>query len=382
MIEAPQQSAAQQQVQVRIVDCDVHPEPRPGEILERIAEPWRSGYFARRQTPYAVCYDSPDIAHNWSMRADSYPPDGGFAGSDPDFAFQQLIVEAGVDIGILEPLGGGTPDMEPEAGSASKHAYNVWQDETWLGPQNRSGRWRGSIMVNIHDPKGAAREIEEWAGHPLMVQVLLSGERRPAWGDPFYNPIWEAATRHGLPICCHLGRGRFESYPMSPVGFQSYNHDFMTGYSLLAANQVLSLVFDGVLERFPTLKICFTEFAFNWIQPLMWRMDKVWEARRGDVPEVKRRPSEYVYDNIRFTTQPLDYPDDISQMTRALEWMQADRILYFSSDYPHWTFDDPKWVKPHLPQAMRDRILFENAIEDFNLPRTIPALTQRPHAAS
>src|SRR5690242_21479861 len=37
--------------------------------------------------------------------------------------------------------------------------------------------------------------------------------------------------------------------------FRFYNHDFMVSYSLLAANQVTSMVFDGLFERFPTLKI-------------------------------------------------------------------------------------------------------------------------------
>ena len=37
------------------------------------------------------------------MRADTFPADGEFAGSDPDLAFKQLIMEAGADIAILEP---------------------------------------------------------------------------------------------------------------------------------------------------------------------------------------------------------------------------------------------------------------------------------------
>ena len=43
---------------------------------------------------------------------------------------------------------------------------------------------------------------------------------------------------------------------MPPVGFPSYNHDFMVTYSLLAANQVMSLIFDGVFDRFPTCGSC------------------------------------------------------------------------------------------------------------------------------
>src|SRR6266496_6137191 len=93
------------------------------------------------------------------------------------------------------------------------------------------------------------------------VQTCALPISRPAWGDPKYDPIWGAAVRHGLPVSCHLGRGYHENLPMPPVGFPSYNHDFMVTYSLLAANQVLSLIFDGVFERFPTLRIILVEHA-------------------------------------------------------------------------------------------------------------------------
>jgi hypothetical protein len=55
----------------------------------------------------------------------------------------------------------------------------------------------------------------------------------------------------------------------------------MVTYSLLAANQVMSLIFDGVFDRYPTLRIVFVEHAFNWILPLMWRMDAIYEARKS-----------------------------------------------------------------------------------------------------
>ena len=160
----------------------------------------------------------------------------------------------------------------------------------------------------IEDPAGAVKEIEYWAGHPYMAQVLINAEPRPAWGDPQYDPIWEAATRHGLPVACHLGRGYYETMPMPAVGFPSYNHDFMVSYSLLAANQVMSLIFDGAFERFPTLQVMLVEHAYSWILPLMWRMDAVYEQRKADLPHLHRKPSEYAYDHLWFTTQPLDYP--------------------------------------------------------------------------
>ena len=82
----------------------------------------------------------------------------------------------------------------------------------------------------------------------------------------------------------------------------------------------------------------------------MWRMDAIYEARKSWV-DIKRKPSEYVKDHIKFTTQPLDYPEDKTELTRAFEWMECDKILLYSSDYPHWTFDDPRWLVKHLPGA-------------------------------
>ena len=71
---------------------------------------------------------------------------------------------------------------------------------------------------------------------------------------------------------------------MPPVGLPSYNHDFMVTYSLLAANQVMSLIFDGTFDRHPTLKIVFVEHAFSWILPLIpfgWRPDQLVEYYIG-----------------------------------------------------------------------------------------------------
>ena len=174
-------------------------------------------------------------------------------------------------------------------------------------------------------------------------------------------------------MSCHLARSHFDELPIPPVGFPSYNHDFMVTYSLLAANQVMSLIFDGVFDRFPTLRIVFVEHAFSWILPLMWRMDAIYEARKSRV-DIKRKPSEYVKDHIKFTTQPLDYPEDKTELTRALEWMECEKILLFSSDYPHWTFDDPRWLVKHLPKHAREAVMYKNGIATYHLPETVPVL--------
>jgi uncharacterized protein len=135
----------------------------------------------------------------------------------------------------------------------------------------------------------------------------------------------------------------------------------------------MSLIFDGVFERFPTLRIVFIEHAFTWILPLMWRMDAIYAAR-GNETGLSKKPSQYVKDNIWFTTQPLDYPEDKLELTNALEWMEAQKIMLFSSDYPHWTFDEPRWLAKHVPEHMRDAVMFQSAIDVFKLPSQVTAL--------
>ncbi|WP_281690052.1 amidohydrolase family protein [Pseudonocardia thermophila] len=373
-IEERRQATTEEFVQVRVVDCDVHPTPRFGELEPYIAEPYRTTFAQRAQMAgNPVYYDAPDYNHAYAMRTDAFPDDGNFAGSNPDLCFRQLVLGSGSDLVILGPLGGPRSQTDEEAHAVAA-ALNVWQDKHWLDSANNwHKRYRGSIVASILDPQLAAREIENWAGHPYMAQVLITAEERPSWGHPKYDPIWAAATKHDIPVACHLSRGEHNELPMSPVGFMTYNHDLMVTYSMLAVNQVCSLIFDGVFDRFPTLKIVLIEHAFNWILPLMWRMDNMYKVR-GPENGLKRKPSDYVKDHIWFTTQPLDYPEDKTELTSALEWMEADKILLFSSDYPHWTFDEPEWVVKHIPEQFRERVMYQNALELYKLPSTVPAL--------
>jgi len=102
-------------------------------------------------------------------------------------------------------------------------------------------------------------------------------------------------------------------------------------------------VFEGVFERFPGLKVVLVEGGFAWAPALCWRMDKHWERMRAETPRVKRPPSEYVREHFWFTTQPIEEPDDPRHLADIMDWVGWDRLM-FSTDYPHWDFDDPQHV--------------------------------------
>jgi uncharacterized protein len=102
-------------------------------------------------------------------------------------------------------------------------------------------------------------------------------------------------------------------------------------------------VFEGVFERFPKLKVVLIEGGFAWMPALCWRMDKHWERMRAETPQLKRPPSDYVRAQCWFTTQPIEEPDDPAHLAEVIDWIGWDRLM-FSSDYPHWDFDDPRQV--------------------------------------
>jgi predicted TIM-barrel fold metal-dependent hydrolase len=257
--------------------------------------------------------------------------------------------------------------------SAILSGINHWLADTWIGAENFEDRYRGSISVCPTDPQRAVREIEEWGDHPLMVQVVMQPHYEPPLGDPRYHAIYEAAERKGLPIALHVLRNPGMTL-MTPAGFCSYYGELHPQYSSMYIPHLVSFVMNGVFDRFPGLKLVMVEGGTAWAAPLMWRMDYYWREFGADLP-IRRAPSEIVRDHVRFTTQPIEEPEDRSKMTRLLDWMDAGRTLIYSSDYPHWDFDPPDFTKVRLDPAIRDRVLATNAVELYGLPpeRVVPA---------
>ena len=362
---APAATAAGPRTSVQVVDADVHPLPRsPAELREYLPDAWRTVPEQLIASYPLVLYLPP----SQPLRLDAVGPGGEIPGSHPELTYRQLIEEAGVDIAILLPL--VRNHVNPEYESALCQATNDWLAATWLSEHNHHGRYRGSINVCANDPGGAAREIERWAGHEAFVQVRLNAYAGLPYGDPFYDPIHEAASRHGYPLAVHFSKGAGMSL-LTPVGFSSFFFEHHALYPLTYAAHVTSLVCSGVFDRFEDLKVVFVEGGFCWVLPLLWRLEHAWDALAREVP-ARRRPSEYLYEHLRFTSQPLEEPER-EELVAVLDRVDAGRLLLFSSDYPHWDFDDPKQILHRLPKDVRTRVFRDNALELYRLPTSIGA---------
>jgi predicted TIM-barrel fold metal-dependent hydrolase len=79
-------------------------------------------------------------------------------------------------------------------------------------------------------------------------------------------------------------------------------------------------------------------------------------------------PSEYIRESVRFSSQPMEYPEDPTHLRQMLDMIGTDEFLMFSTDYPHWDFDSPRHAFPKtFPKDLRRKILSENARSFYEL---------------
>jgi uncharacterized protein len=303
-----------------------------------------------------------------SVRQDWIKP-GERPGASLDTMREFLFDNAGVSLGILCGVyhaSGAAGNFELWAALAS--AYNDWQIEHWLDPEPRL---RGSVHVVADDPEGAAREIDRVAKHPQIVQVHMPTVTDRQYGDPRYRPIWEAAVRNDLVISFH-----HSAMTQTVLGYPRYFIEWhMTVAPHAAQTQIISLMCSGVFDKYPQLKAVFLEAGMGWLTWYFRRLDQQYKELRVEVPWVKHLPSHYLRENIRLSTQPMG---DVTpgQFKEMIESVGGERIVMYSSDFPHYDGDNADVVFPKtLPDELRrlcDRLVEQAQCGDGLASAQIP----------
>jgi predicted TIM-barrel fold metal-dependent hydrolase len=67
------------------------------------------------------------------------------------------------------------------------------------------------------------------------------------------------------------------------------------------------------------------------------------------------------------TTQPIEETEKPEQLQQIFEMIGAPHMILFSSDYPHWDFDNPRMALPPLTKEWKERIFWKNAAELYGL---------------
>jgi predicted TIM-barrel fold metal-dependent hydrolase len=361
-----------------LIDADVHNAvANSNELLPFLSDYWKNVVRRSGMGVSRSLYPSPIGV----LREDARPPGGGTPGSDPQFLIKDHLDRYGIDYAILtgSDVLGLSLHPDPDFGNAIASAYNDLLIHKWL---EADPRFKGSLIINHSDPIAAAKEIDRVGDHPDVVQVLMASGARTPFGQRVYHPIYEAAARHGLPVAIHPGtEGAGIANAPTSAGYPTRYFEW---HNILPANymaHINSLVCEGVFEKFPTLTFVAIEGGVAWLPHLMWRMDKNYKALRATTPWLKRLPSEYIKAHIRLTTQPIEEPQNREHLTQIFQMIEAEKMVMFSSDYPHWDFDNPNRALPPLPEPMQQRIFFQNAAELYQL--AVPSANERPaHAKS
>jgi predicted TIM-barrel fold metal-dependent hydrolase len=364
--ERPRHRTGAQRTQLRVIDCDIHPamtswtEVHP--YLERrwIDHLMTYGSHLRHAFSEALSHPrmSPDAA-----RVDAYPEEGGPPGSSLALMREQHLDANGIETGVLIPLRWNPGSQRNlDFGAALSHAMNSWQAEKWVTSEPRL---RASIVVAQEDTDAAVKEIELRADDQRFVQVLILPRTDEPLGRRRYWPILETAARHNLPIAVHVGGTG--GHPSTGGGWPSYYIEEHHAVAGTMQTLVVSLVVEGVFEHFPQLRVVIMEGGLGWIPSLSARLDKHWSRLRSEVPHLKRKPSEYIREHLWFTTQPMEEPERAVHLSDLFDDIGWDRLL-FSTDYPHWDFDDPRYAfKMPMSEEQRDQILFRNAQAFYGL---------------
>lgn len=356
-----------QPARLTVVDCDIHPTMKsPAELTKFLPERWRKHHaaFGTRvpASPYASAVPYPRMLPGHGGRLDAYPPTGGPPASDLEFMRSHHLDLNGVEYGILQPLPAACSALDQDLGAELCSAVNEWQLERWTGPEKRL---KGSICVPQDDPDAAIAEIERHAGNPDFVQIAISPRSIEPLGRKRYRKLLAAAVEHDLPIGIHSSA--FGHHVNSGSGWYGYYIEEHYAFANNMQSIITSLIMEGALEEFPTLKVVLVEGGFAWAAPFMWRLDNHWKRMRSEVPHVKRPPSEYIREHIWLTTQPIEEPERPGDLLDTIRWIGADRLM-FSTDYPHWDFDDPKTAfKVRLPIEQQNAIFRDNAKALFRL---------------
>ena len=279
-----------------------------------------------------------------------------------DVARDKHLDAYGVDVAIL--TGGpyyAAVHPNPDYAAAYCRAFNEWTRDTWVAGDSR---FRASIHIAPTDPEQAVEEIDRLGPSEEFVQVLMPAGARFPFGNRFYHPIYTACERHDLPMCVHFGaEGTGIAGPPRGVGHPTNYLEMRMARPQNAMAHVVSLICEGVFERFRSLRFLFIEHCIFWVPGLMWHLDADWKALRDYTPWVKRLPSETVREHVRFGTQPMPQPPTFGDLKTLLGWMHADEVLVFASDYPHWDWDEPSSFLSGFEETTRQRILCENAKE-------------------
>ena len=179
----------------------------------------------------------------------------------------------------------------------------------------------------------------------MGAAALLVASGCPPTHSPSHialDSVWAAASEARIPIVFHVGGtgelidpNYFNNGLPVPPDFHGGDENFRSvdymGIPVPPAQTLATMIFDGVFERFPDLRVGVIEQGAIWVPSWMRQMEAAFDAfarHEERLRALSMRPSEYVRRQMRFTPYPTE---DVGWIIEQ----SGPEVCMFSSDYPH-----------------------------------------------
>lgn len=326
-----------------------------GPEVQRILTPPGEGRAASeaRERAWSCAGQQDPHARHKDMDADGIAAEVVFAGGQNGEVLPFLV------FGFEQ----GSASMDIELRAVGSHIYNQWlADFVSVAPE----RHVGSMQIAIGDVESAVREVT-WGREAGLRAVNLPAPQSQSapYTDPMYEPLWSACEDLDLPLLTHTGGGDQAHGVNGPMGMPLLQMEMR----FMSRRGLWQMIFGGVFERHPGLKLMFVENGVTWLEDTLRDMDSLYYSRgHAYIRDVlKRSPSEYWATNCYIGGSMLA-PYEVA--TRDVVGVHN---LCWGSDYPH---SEATW--PHtmlslrntfwsIPESDTRAILGENAMRVFNL---------------
>jgi predicted TIM-barrel fold metal-dependent hydrolase len=232
----------------------------------------------------------------------------------------------------------GWPDRE-----VRELAFRVY-NEYIADFQDRSGdRVYGVGIINWWDPDGAKRTVDEAKalGLKTILLPLFPGkdlEKRPIdYAGTALDGVWSAIEDSGLPVSFHIG----ENPPMSPNEFNALPVGMLQSVSPFR-DVFGKLIFGGILDRHPGLRIGFFEAGINWVPSALQDAEHIGASYRHLSNLALRHDPQWYWDNhmcASFIVDPLGL--------EMIDKIGVERAMW-STDFPH---NESTWG--YSPESLR-----------------------------
>ncbi|KAA3629952.1 MAG: 2-amino-3-carboxymuconate-6-semialdehyde decarboxylase [Proteobacteria bacterium] len=263
--------------------------------------------------------------------------------------------KAGVDIAIVSLT---CPSVYWGGEETSRHTARMMNDDMAAQQRAWPDRIRYFATLPWQYPQTALGELAHACDHGALGVFVSANIDGISLTDEKFAPLWEEIDRRGLPVLVH---------PTAPPGTAEmdvfdYNLIASTGFMFDTTLAVSRMIFDGFLDRYPSLKII-AGHGGGFLPYQAGRLDMCYRNMPPCREKISRPPSTYLsqiyYDSVVFTQGALDLCVDVGG---------GDNVL-FGSDYPHNIGDMSGCLGrvDSLPAAERKKVRGENAKRIFSL---------------